>query len=191
MRRACVVMGLDLSLSGAGVAVIRTDWNCDMNNVHVYRFGYGLHSKDTNGQIQRLAYLRDQILDVAKIENVTHVFVEDYAFSMNFRAHQMGEVGGVIRLACYERGLPIVAVACNTARKTFFGEGERLKGKEAKQFIKSSLEKLGVSWSSRKTEFDREDAFVIANHGLALLHSKHITIVRSQSRRKRGKSKAV
>lgn len=182
MRKPIVVMGLDLSLSGAGVAIVRADWNLDLHKVQVFRFGYAVPAKDTIGQIQRLQYLRDQILDLARFENVTHVFVEDYAFSMTFRAHQMGEIGGVIRLACYEARLPIVAVACNAARKTFFGKGERMKGKDAKRFIKAELEKYGVVWSQRKTEFDREDAFVIANHGLALLQSKHLSNVRSLRR---------
>ncbi len=86
------VIGLDLSLTGTGIAT-----------------NYGtatIHSKARG--MERLAHIRDQVLSVL-IPDVEHLFViEGYSMGtarQSSHAHGLGELGGVIRLALWEAGV--------------------------------------------------------------------------------------
>lgn len=133
------VVGLDLSLTATGVAN-----------------GNGVPETLTSRLkgCQRLAEIRDAVLDCCAFgwmpdpgcdfpgphdrdfsgAVVTHVsrplvVIEGYAFAArNSHAHALGELGGVIRLALHEAGVPYVDVPPSSLKKYACGKGNANKG---------------------------------------------------------------
>lgn len=108
-------MALDLSLSASGVAV----------------FDGGLISVDTLrppglAGMERLEWIMRRVVDLTEAAEV--VLIEGYAFARPNQAHQIGELGGVIRLALHTRRVPYVEVAPKQVKKLATGKGNA--GKE-------------------------------------------------------------
>lgn len=83
----------------------------------------------------RLKELKDSVLQLVEFGNSTSlshshsnamprlVVIEDYAFSRADQAHAKGELGGVIRLALWERGIETITVAPTALKKFVTGVG--------------------------------------------------------------------
>ena len=102
------IVGLDLSLTAAGVAThtgplaMKPPKNC-----------VGVH---------RLAWYRSVLGDIYNDADL--VVVEEYAFSRaNAHSHEIGELGGVIRLDLHDSGIPFVAVNPSCLKKFATGKG--------------------------------------------------------------------
>lgn len=108
------VMGLDLSLTETGYAL-------SGNRVGRIRPG-------KRRGMERLLWLRAQVMTMVQ-ENDQHiVYIEGYSFSSrNSHAHGLGELGGVIRLSLYERGIPYVDVPPSSLKKYATGKGNARK----------------------------------------------------------------
>jgi Holliday junction resolvasome RuvABC endonuclease subunit len=108
------VLGLDLSLTCTGAAG---------------RNGTGTF-KSLHRGMQRLAQLRDAVLLAASGpgDPVDLVVIEDYAFhKADAHAHALGELGGVVRLALFEAGVPYVDVKASSVKKYATGKGNAPK----------------------------------------------------------------
>ena len=114
------VVGLDLSLTATGIAV--EDGTC---TVKVRTTG-----------MQRLADVRDIVLDAyqprfERPPDFGHLFViEGYSMGtarQSSHAHGLGELGGVIRLALWEAGVPYVDVPPACLKKYATGKGNANK----------------------------------------------------------------
>jgi Holliday junction resolvasome RuvABC endonuclease subunit len=110
-RRAPRVLGLDLSLtrsgyaSEAGTGVL----------VPPAKLGHGM---------ARLAWIRDQVLELCAAARAELVVVEGYSFGSKGRAvFSLGELGGVVRLALHEARLPYLDVAPGTLKRYSAGKG--------------------------------------------------------------------
>lgn len=81
------------------------------------------------GGVVRLAWLRDQILDRVGSPpfDVDLVVLEGYAFARPNQAHQLGELGGVVRLALFEAGIRWLAVPPAVLKKFATGRGNAKK----------------------------------------------------------------
>lgn len=108
------VLALDLSLTGTGWAVTPT--------------AYGtLNPGDRRGP-ERLSWIRDEVLWLIDQHDVGAVALEGYSFSSTHsRAHALGELGGVIRCALYDAGIPHIEVPPATAKKYATGKGNANK----------------------------------------------------------------
>jgi Holliday junction resolvasome RuvABC endonuclease subunit len=107
------ILGLDLSISATGVA-------------------------DPSGRLltikprgrtgpQRLAYLRDRILEQTAF-GVDLVAIEGYSFhSKGSGIYQLAELGGVIRLALHEAGIAYVEISPSSLKKYATGNGNAAK----------------------------------------------------------------
>lgn len=131
------VVGLDLSLTATGVATVtrtevlrpkatgpeRLAWIrdavLDRCRVHLYRGGYAPDSTDP---------------DVADL-----VVLEGYAYGRPNQAHQIGELGGVIRVALWEARVPYVEVPPAVLKKYATGHGNAGKG----EVMASAIRRLG------------------------------------------------
>lgn len=162
-----VVAGLDLSLTGAGVAVIDpVTWGMDLRCVATARYGIKLKGKndtaDHEARVDRLVWVVDRVVDFLAERRVTHVWVENYSFSMQNNAHQLGEMGGCVKRELRKRlGHVAMPVSNSTARKLFLGRGT---GKGIKEIVAAKLVEIG--WTA---SVDEGDAFVVANYGLSEL----------------------
>jgi Holliday junction resolvasome RuvABC endonuclease subunit len=103
------VVGLDLSLSGTGIA---TDEGA--TTVRTRLVG-----------MARLAYLRDAVASVAGGAGL--VVVEGYSFNSRVGGEHLGELGGVVRLALHEMGAPFADVAPALVKKYATARGNAPK----------------------------------------------------------------
>jgi Holliday junction resolvasome RuvABC endonuclease subunit len=107
------VLGLDPSLTATGIA-------------------------DANGRLltvtprgrrgpQRLAHIRDRVLEQVTL-GADLVAIEGYSYaSKGSSAYQLGELGGVIRLALWEAGVPFAEVPPSCLKKYAAGTGNASK----------------------------------------------------------------
>lgn len=113
-----MIFGLDPSLTSTGVATRLDDGNELARPATI-------KSKAT-GPL-RLVEIRDVLRDL--IPPNAAVYIEGYSFSSRFsRAHALGELGGVIRVDLWERGIRCVEVAPKMLKSWAVGKGNA--GKE-------------------------------------------------------------
>jgi crossover junction endodeoxyribonuclease RuvC len=73
----------------------------------------------------RLQHIRNQVL-FAALETDT-VYLEGYSFGSKNGGERLGELGGVVRLALYEKGIPFVEVSPGTLKMFATGRGNASK----------------------------------------------------------------
>lgn len=102
-------IGLDLSLTATGISTDDDAWTVKVK---------------TTG-MQRLHDLSEAVIRTAmpSLDYLTHVFVEGYAFARPNQAHQLGELGGVVRYRLWELGIPYTDVAPACLKKFATGKG--------------------------------------------------------------------
>lgn len=103
------VLAFDLSLTSTGYA--EPSGEC------------GTISTGTLRGTDRLRYIRSAVLGLLDASDPTLVAIEGYAFARPNQAHQVGELGGVIRVALAELGVPWLAVPPSTVKKYATGKG--------------------------------------------------------------------
>jgi len=135
------VLGLDLSLTATGYA-----YNDEVGGV--------FKSKATG--MRRLAETREMVLDLAHEADV--VVLEGYGFSSQ-KAVVQGELGGVIRLALYDRRIPYAEVAPATLKKFTTGKGNADKD----AMIAAAIRRFGFEGISNNFA----DAWLLRAMGLA------------------------
>lgn len=123
------VVGLDLSLTATGIA---TEAGTEVLATKLKACA-------------RLAWLRDAVrarctTSLGLVATADLVVIEGYSFaSRNSRAHAAGELGGVIRLALHEAGVPFVEVPPSTLKKYATGHGNAGKG----EVLAAAIRRLG------------------------------------------------
>lgn len=120
------IVGLDLSLSATGIATVT---------------GVEVLSPPNLSGCERLGWLREEVIDRAIVGfgNVDLVVIEGYAYGRANQAHQLGELGGVIRLALYDAGIPFVDVPPAVLKKYATGRGNAGKA----EVLASAIRRLG------------------------------------------------
>lgn len=143
-----MILGLDPSLTSLGYA-------------------YGTPKAATVGTIipkkvkglQRLAYIRDEITDILDTEQPELVAYEDYSMGSRGKTFHIGELGGVLKLALYERNIPILLVPPSSLK--LFATG---KGNADKDQVRVAMAKhRGWLFNSD----DEADAYALLQMGLA------------------------
>lgn len=154
-------IGLDLSLTSTGVAIGRATWAIATK---------GLRDEE------RLVYIRDLFLDAIndlepEPNTVFVVFLEGYSFaSRNSHAHALGELGGVIRVALHEAGIPFVEVPPTCRAKFATGKGNASKS----EVVSAISAKTGLLWEGPGNE-DRCDAWILQEMGYTILGQSAMT----------------
>jgi crossover junction endodeoxyribonuclease RuvC len=114
------IVALDLSLNSTGVATTAHA----LDDVETWV----LKTKLTG--MERLAWLRLRITEIATgpWEEASVVVLEGYSFGSQGRAvFQIGEAGGVVRLALHDLGIPVVEIAPSALKKYATGSGNAPK----------------------------------------------------------------
>lgn len=105
--------GLDLSLTGTGIACA--------DHVDVLK-----PPKGCSGE-SRLDWIRSEILEHLPGTTYTLVVIEGYSYASPHGAHQLGELGGLIRWTLWNRGTPFVEIPPATLKKFATGKGNAPK----------------------------------------------------------------
>ncbi len=140
------IAGIDVSLTGTGVAVLNGSLCTER-----------IESKQTGPA--RLIEIRDRVREI--VAGADLVAIEGYAFAMANQAHQMGELGGVLRVMLFEMGLKVLEVAPSQVKKFATGKGSAKKEEMAVAIYKR--------WGREFRTNDEADAFVLAMIGRAYL----------------------
>jgi len=117
------ILGLDLSLTCTGYATHRA--------VNTLQPPAKLRGAE------RLAWIRTALATL--IANVHVVVLEGYAYGRAKQAHQLGELGGVVRLVLHDRGIPFVEVPPAVLKLYATGRGNASK----EEMLVAAVKRLG------------------------------------------------
>lgn len=145
------IVGIDPSLTGTGIAILPSH---DI---------YTIKSKQRGAK--RLIEIRDAIQKI--ITDASLVVIENYAYCRANQAHQIGELGGIIRVLLAESGVNWITVAPAQLKK--FATG---KGNAKKEHI---LQQVYKRWGVECRTSDEADAFTLAKIGQALVQGMELT----------------
>jgi crossover junction endodeoxyribonuclease RuvC len=138
------IVGIDASLTGTGIAILNSSLRTECIQT-------GLTGS------RRLVDIRERVRSI--VEGAELVVLEGYAFARPNQAHQIGELGGVLRVLFYEMGLKVIEVAPSAVKKYATG-----KGNAKKEDIAVAIYKR---WGREFKTNDEADAFVLAVIGKA------------------------
>jgi Holliday junction resolvasome RuvABC endonuclease subunit len=153
------VLGLDLSLASTGYAldVVRSGLFIDME---VGRIRSKLKGAE------RLIEIRDEVRDL--ITRADLVVLEGYAYARANQAHQIGELGGVIRVLLKEQSKPNLIVAPKTVKKWATGSGNAGKP----EMVDAAWKQLGYLGKSS----DEADALWLHHLGTGAFDPQHPSV---------------
>lgn len=147
-------IGIDQSYSGCAIVSYCPATN--IANEHVYDFS---PAKAGVGP-QRLAYvhniLREHVMYLHQQGTVGQVCFEGYSYGSKFRREELGELGGVMRLALVQIYPPrlLHAVAPTTVKKYVTGSGRADKDK--------MMLAVYMRWKHEPSSHDAADAYALA-----------------------------
>lgn len=107
------LLALDLSLNSTG-------WCVALDT-------YGTLDPGSRRGAERLSWVRDQVLELEHKFQIETVCIENYAFARPNQAHQVGELGGVVRTSLFDAGIEFVEVAPSSVKKYATGKGNASK----------------------------------------------------------------
>jgi crossover junction endodeoxyribonuclease RuvC len=147
-----IIAGIDPSLQKTGLVIMESDGTIICEKL--------ITPKKLKG-VERLQFIRNELLSNLKKYHVTVVSIESYSFSSRGRAmFNLGELGGVIRLALFDNQFPYFDVSPSSL-KSFIAENG-LADKEMMRKAVLRKYKLDIS------EDNICDAFSLARMGLVL-----------------------
>jgi Holliday junction resolvasome RuvABC endonuclease subunit len=157
------IVGLDLSLNGTGVAILRLSagtWQRpELHTIRpipapspVTRLYEGLRLKD----------VVTKLLALGVFESTTLVGVEDYAYGISLGktncVFQLGELGGCVRYQLLTRSIPYIPIPITVGKKFATGNGAAKKDQVA--------EKMSTLWAMpafSKAQWDSSDALALGS----------------------------
>lgn len=93
----------------------------------------------------RLSWIRDQVLELEHDHQAELIAIEGYAYGRPNQAHQVGELGGVVRCALHDAGIAFVEVPPLTVKKYATGNG----GAGKDEVLAEAIRRLDYQGSSK------------------------------------------
>lgn len=153
---APLCIGLDMSQEGTGVASIRrgaptagAHW---LTRHELPRLGT-LKPPNLTGPA-RLEWLFNQIATLLEADKPALVAIEGYAHGAKFKAHALGEVGGMARLLLWKLGIPFVEIQPTQLKQFTTGYG----GSSKPQMRKA----IAAKWGIDIRDNNQVDAYALA-----------------------------
>lgn len=148
------VLGVDPSLTSSGLCILEADGYVP----------FTMKPKSTLRGAARLAWLRDSVegFVVENCPSPTLICLEGYAYGAKNQAHQLGELGGVLRVWIYEQGFAgqTVVIPPTLLKQFVTGRGNAKK----EEVMRDAFKVWGVEGSN-----DQVDAFALAAMGWSFL----------------------
>lgn len=110
-------MGIDPALRKTGIGILRQG----KTRGYLIRPGKSLRGA------ARLVYIRDKLVEILKKERPTAVAMEGYSYDSVGRWFDLGEAGGIIKVALYENGITPFLVPPNLLKLFITGHGDATK----------------------------------------------------------------
>jgi Holliday junction resolvasome RuvABC endonuclease subunit len=167
------VLGLDLSLTGAGIVVVPSFWNLNWQRITVAQAGYKLKQSSTEHErFARIDAIEAVVMGVAAIHGCRVAVIEQHAFSKSGgHALERAELVGVVKRSLFKAGVEVFAYNATTAR-TLLGKAPR---KDPKVWAHQRLYAMGAprGWTG-----DQLDAFLQVNQHLSLVGGTALMMAR-------------
>ena len=145
------IVGVDASLTSTGIAAMIYG---ELDNVVATR-SVNSNKKGTDRLIEIRENVSNNILDVDLL------LIESYSYSSPNKAHQIGELGGVLRVMFAENNLKVLEVAPTQLKKFATGKGTASK----EEIAVAAYKKWGIECRTN----DETDAAVLVYIGLAYM----------------------
>ena len=138
-------MGIDPSLNSTAYSILLDGEHNETITIQPKKL-YG---------IDRLMYIEEQLNIVCdKVGEIDLLCLEGYAFCRPNQAHQIGELGGIIRRLLWLRDISWIEIAPPTLKKFATGKGSAKK----EQVMAHVYKRWGIMFDNS----DKADAFVLA-----------------------------
>lgn len=144
-----ITIGIDASLTGTGVVCLKGDTIASSQRLDTKLKG-----------VERLVAIEERLKHFVNHFNPDLVLLEGYAYAAKNQAHQIGELGGVIRTMLHKHNINWIEVAPPQVKK--FATG---KGNAQKDLVMLNVYK---KWGAEFVSNDEADAYVLAKIGQAL-----------------------
>lgn len=156
------VLGVDASLAETGLCILYED----NKNAKLLQIKGG----KLRG-VQRLHFFRLHFIDLLDKYKPKFAMIENYAYAVGNKGHtyNIGELGGVLRLALYDKCIPFDTVAPPSVKKYCVGKGICDKNLILKEVFRK--------WGLDTTSDDLADAFVIAKIADSIWKIRHNELV--------------
>src|SRR5574337_461353 len=110
------LLAIDPSLNGTGFA---------------YQSEHGIYvgtiePKKLRGP-ERLAFIRDEVSDLLDHTEATVISYEDYSFGSKGKTFHIGELGGILKVLAYEKGVDVLLTPPTTLKQFIAGKGNASK----------------------------------------------------------------
>jgi Holliday junction resolvasome RuvABC endonuclease subunit len=125
------IVAFDLSLTSTGWARIDKSITCGILELPVRARG-----------VERLIWIRDMLVGIVKRHHL--VVLEGYSFGSVQQAHRIGELGGVVRVALHEAGVPVAEIAPASLKRYATGRGNAGKA----EVLVAAVKRLGYDGAS-------------------------------------------
>lgn len=116
--------------------------DASLTNTAMY-FGPGKFAEIKGGKLRgatRLQSMFERIREQLREHKPTCAVIEGYAYMANARQHRLGEIGGVVRLACALEGVKRIYEVPPTSLKKFFtGNGKASKKEMQEEAVDRQL----------------------------------------------------
>ena len=158
MRR--IVVGLDLSYTSTGVAVLRDGAFDPASSTVLKTAPDKARPYDSIRRAQAVASAITTLLDTLSLAangSGLHVFIEGYAFGSFANRERLGELGGIVKTALLRNGFEYQLLTVTQVRKFVCG-----KGNARKDLVMQSLLKR---YALDITQNDMADAVALAKTG--------------------------
>jgi Holliday junction resolvasome RuvABC endonuclease subunit len=144
------VVGLDLSRTCTGVCLL-TETTCN---------SFTIRPHDLQG-MKKLGFLRNNLMSRIEDFQPTLAVVEGYSYGSQNKAFKIGEYGGIIKLALYDRNIRTIIIPPSRAKLFAAGKGDATKP-EVREAIRARY-----GWAIKS--LDAADATACALFGRTLL----------------------
>jgi crossover junction endodeoxyribonuclease RuvC len=157
-------VGLDLSLTGTGVAILRLvsgQWaKPELHTVRPLSAPKGPVTRQYEGA--RLFDVASKIVSLGVLKGTALVGIEDYAYGISMDqtncVFQLGELGGVVRYLLFQAGVPYAPINISVGKKFATGNGSAKKDMVAAKM--SEMWKLPLF---AKNQYDSSDALALGS----------------------------
>lgn len=145
MKEYRIIAGIDQSLNSTGICIFDS-----LTKEVLFSKAIVLNGKKGTPKlfgIDRLAYIRDQVMEILLEYKVEFISLEGYSYgSVGRSLFELGEVGGAVRILSYDLGIRFEVVPPKTLKKYITGNGNA-----DKEIMKNSVE------SKYKKTFETSD----------------------------------